>query len=139
MTQFFSQWLLSMIKFVSFRLQHCLVPLTMWLVEGLPETGLFKHFLTTLFGVRNFRNASAMMVILFEKCWEFNLDFKNSETNWENNFCFRDNSIWIGFFRFSLLSREYLWPAFSILTNSPKILHITKRDIFHVNCLHSHQ
>ena len=43
-------------------------------------------------------------------------------------FCFWDSWIWIGFFKFTLLSRECLWPTLNVLTNSPKILHITKRD-----------
>ena len=128
-----------MVKLVSFRFQHCLIPVTMLLVEGSSETALFRHLFNHVFGVRNFRNTSAMTVIFFWKYLKLNLDSKNASTNWENNFYFWDNFIWIGFFKFSLLRREYLWPVFNVLTNSPKILHITKRDFFHPNCLNRYQ
>ena len=39
---------------------------------------------------------------------------------------------------FSLLQREYLSSAVNVLKNSPKIFHITKRDFFQLNRLHSH-
>ena len=45
-------------------------------------------------------------------------------------FCFGDNSIWSGCVKLSLLRKEYLSSAVNVLTNSYKILHITKRDIF---------
>ena len=38
-----------------------------------------------------------------------------------------------------LLRREYLSSAVSGLNNSPKILHITKREFFQLNCLHTDQ
>ena len=40
--------------------------------------------LGTFFGVRNMRNTSAMRVISFLKCSQFNLHFKNVEKNSEN-------------------------------------------------------
>ena len=70
-----------MVELVYFTFQHCLVPLTMLLVEGSSETGLFRHFITTFFGVRNFGNTLAMRVIFVPKCSKFNLDFKNAEAN----------------------------------------------------------
>ena len=45
-------------------------------------------------------------------------------------FCFWDKSIWIGCIKFSLLRREYFWSAINVLTNSDKVLQITKTDIF---------
>ena len=39
----------------------------------------------------------------------------------------------------SLLGREYLWQAANVLESSPKILPVTKRDNFELNCLHSDQ
>ena len=38
-----------------------------------------------------------------------------------------------------VLRREYLSSAVNVLTNKLKILHITKRDSFQLNCLHSDQ
>ena len=36
----------------------------------------------------------------------------------------------------SLLTREYLSSAVNVLTNSPKILHITEKDFIYFNYLH---
>ena len=47
----------------------------------------------------------------------------------KESFCFLDNYIGIDCCKFSLLQRVYLWSAVNMLTSSPKILDITKRDI----------
>ena len=39
----------------------------------------------------------------------------------------------------SLLIKEYLESSVYVLTKSPKILHITKRDLSQLNCLHIDQ
>ena len=57
----------------------------------------------------------------------------------EKIFFFWDNCIQIGYVKLSLLSREYLSSAINVLKNSLKILHITKRDLFQLNYLHSDQ
>ena len=101
----------------------------------LPELSPEREF----FGVRNFGNTSARTVIFFWKCSKFDLAFKNAETNWEYNFCFRDYCIWIGRFKLSLLRREYLWSAVNMLTNILKSLHYTKRPFFQLNGLYSDQ
>ena len=46
-------------------------------------------------------------------------------------FCFLGNCIWIGCHNASVLWREYLSSAVSVLTNKPNISDITKRNIFH--------
>ena len=38
--------------------------------------------------------------------------------------------------KLSLLRREQLSPAVSVLKNSPKIFHITQKSCFQLNCLH---
>ena len=38
-----------------------------------------------------------------------------------------------------LLRREYFWQAVNVLKNIPKILPITKRDFFELNCFHIDQ
>ena len=48
----------------------------------------------------------------------------------ENFFCFWNNCVWIGCVKLSLLRRAYLSSTLSVLTNSLKILHMTKRDFF---------
>ena len=44
--------------------------------------------------------------------------------------CFLENCFWISCGKFSLFRREYLSFPVNVLTNSPKISDITKRDIF---------
>ena len=57
-----------MVKMVCFSFDQCLVPLTRCLLKG-PLKGYFLDiFLTSLFGVRNMGNTSAMRVIFFLKC-----------------------------------------------------------------------
>ena len=84
-----------------------------------------------MFGIRNFRNTSAMRVIVVWKCSKFYLDFRNAKKkSWEKVFLFRDDCIWICCVKLSLLRREYFWATVNVLKNSPKILPITKRDFF---------
>ena len=47
--------------------------------------------------------------------------------------------MWRYFNILPLLRREYLSSEVNGLTNSPEILHITNRDFFQLNCLHSDQ
>ena len=58
--------------------------------------------------------------------------------NQEKSFCLSDNCIWIGYAKLSPLRIEYLPSAVNVLKDSPKILDITKRDIFQLNCLHDY-
>ena len=73
------------------------------------------------------------------KCSKFNEDFKKAGKNSEEVFCFWDNSIWIGFFKLSLLRREYIWSAINVLTNRLRILHSTNTDFFESNFVQSNQ
>ena len=63
------------------------------------------------------------------KCSKSNLNLGNGKKNWENIFRFWDKSMWKFCNKLSLLGREYLPPTISGLTNSPKILYISKRDL----------
>ena len=62
--------------------------------------------------------------------FKFDVDFRIAVKNVEKVFCFLDNWFWIGCGKFSLLQTEYLPSAVNVLANSPKLLDITKRDIF---------
>ena len=73
------------------------------------------------------------------KCSKLNLNFQNAEKNSENIFGFWDICSWKCYNKFGLLRREYLSSEVNELTNSPKILHISKTDFFKLNCLHSDQ
>ena len=65
------------------------------------------------------------------KYFKFDVDFRNEGKNLEKVICFLENWIWIGCGKFSLIPREYLPSAVNVLTDRPKISHITKRNIFH--------
>ena len=76
---------------------------------------------------------------LLKKCSKLKLDFKNAAKKSEKVFCFRDNCIWIGCVKLSLLKRKYLLSGLDVLGNRLEILHITNRDFLQVNCLHNDQ
>ena len=104
---------------------------------------LKEHFLDIyliiFLRVPNFRNTSAMRAIFCLKIIKLNVNFRNSEKNWEKVICLWDNSIWIGCVKLSLLRREYLSPAFNVLTSTLKVSNGTKRDFFQLNFLHCDQ
>ena len=76
---------------------------------------------------------------LFWECWKFKLGLRRWEKNSEKINYFWDNCIWIGCVKLSLFRREYLSSAVSVLTKIRKILLITNRNFFWVNCLHIDQ
>ena len=76
---------------------------------------------------------------VFSKYSKFTLDFKNAAKNSEKVFCFWDNCIWIGIVKLSLLRTGYFSSAANVLTSSPKICHVNKRDFFQLNFLPSDQ
>ena len=112
------------------RFQQCLGTFTILLIKAFSETGLFRHLSGYVFGVRNFENAKSMMVIFFSQYLKFKLYFKKAENKWEKGFCFSDNCIWIDIVKLSLLRTGYFSLAANVLTSSPKILHVNKRDLF---------
>ena len=67
----------------------------------------------------------------------FHLDFKNSVKNSGKVLCFWENCIWIGIVKFSLLRTWYSSTAANVLTSSPKILYVDKRDFFQLNLFSS--
>ena len=80
-----------------------------------------------------------MRVIFIWKCSKFYLDLKNVQNNREKSFCFWDELIWIRCSKMTLLRTEYLPSAVNVLANSIKIFHLTMRDFFQLNYLHSEQ
>ena len=75
----------------------------------------------------------------FPKYSKFNVDSKKAERNWEKFSCFWDNCIWIGIVKLSLLRTRYLSSAGNVLTSSPEVLHVNKRDLFRLSFLASDQ
>ena len=65
-----------MVNVLSFSFEQCFGPFTMLVVKGSSETGLFTHYLTTLLGVRKFKNTLAMTVIFFKKIFKMQKNYK---------------------------------------------------------------
>ena len=130
---------MKMIKMLWCSFQQCLLKSAMLLLEGSSETWLFRHLSDYVFRVCNFEKTKSMRVIFFSRYSKFKLDFKHVARNWEKLFCFWDNCIWIGIVKLSVLRTGYFSSAANVLTSSPKILHVNKRDFFQLNWLCSDQ
>ena len=76
---------------------------------------------------------------LFNNVQNFRDISKMQKKNREKVFLFGDDCIWVGCFKLSILRRKYLWQVVDMLKNSPKILSISKRNFYELNCLHSDQ
>ena len=66
-------------------------------------------------------------------------NFKTPEKNSEKVFFFWCNCIWIGIINLALVRTGYFSSAANVLTSSPKIWHVIKRDVFQLNWLGSDQ
>ena len=128
-----------MVKALSYRLEQCFGPFTMSLVKGSMKRDFLHIYLTTFLRVRKFKNTSALRVISFLKNFKIESKFKKSKKNWENIFRFWVNCIRKCCNKLALLRKRYFSSAVNRLTNSPKILHITKRKFFQLNCGHRDQ
>ena len=99
-------------------------------MKGVLKQGFLGIFLTRSLAVRNFGNILAMKVIFFfSKYLKLNAKFRNAAKLEKKLFVFLDICIWIGCGKLSLSRRKYLLLAVNVLMNSPKLSHITKRDI----------
>ena len=128
-----------MIKVLWCRFQQCWGTFTMLLVEGFSQTGLFRHLSDYVLGVPNFEIRKSMRSWFVAKYWKFMLDFRNTAKNPQKVFCLWDNFISIGTVKLSLLRTGYFSSAANVLTSSPKIWHVNKRDVFQLNWLGSDQ
>ena len=136
-TQFDWQWSIKMIKVLWCRFQQCLRKFTMLLVEGSPETGLFRHLSYHVFRVSNFANKKSMSAIFCFKIFKIWSRFQKFKKNWEKVFGFWDNCIWIGIVQLSLIRTGFFSSAANVLTSSPKISHVNKGDFFQLSWLGS--
>ena len=124
---------------MSSRFEQCLGTFTMLFVEGSSETRLFRHLSNYVFGVPKFGNTKLWGSSFCLKRSKFNLGFKKVAANPKKVFCFRDNYIWVGIVKSSLLRTGYFSSAGNVLTSSPKILHVNKGDFFQLNWFGSHE
>ena len=128
---------MNMIKVMWWRFQNCLGMFTILLVEASSDTGLFRHLSNYVFRIRNFGNTKAVRVIFFFKIFNIEFRFEKVSEKLRKNFCFWDNCICIGIVKLSLLRTGHFSSAANVLTSSPKIFHVNKRDFFQLNWVSS--
>ena len=136
-TQLTWQWSMKKIKMHSCKFQQWFGTFTMLLVEGSSETRFFRHLSDYAFGVRNFANTKSMRVIFLFKIFKIESRFQKWSKNGEKVFCFWENWVWIRIVKLSLLRTGYFSSAANVLTSSPNIRHVNKRDFFQLNWLGS--
>ena len=130
---------MNMIKVLWWRFQQCLGTLKCCLSNGPLKRDSLDIYLTT-FSESVFSETQKLWRSCFDsKCSKFNIDFKNAAKNWEKFFCFPDNCIWIGVVKLSLLRTGYFSSVGNVLTSSPKIWHVDKKDFFEQNFVVSDQ
>ena len=138
-TQFRCQWLINMIKVLSCRFQECLCTFTILIAEASSETRLFRHLSDNVFGACNFGNTKSYEGhLFFQRVQNFRYavkKFQNAVKKLEKVFCFIDNCIKIGISKLSLWRTRYFSLRANVLTTSPKIWLVNKRDFFQLNFL----
>ena len=121
---------------LSVRFQQCFDQFTMLLIESFSETGLFRHLSNHVFRSPQVQKyISYEGYLLFENVQNWISISKLRIRKLEKIFRFWDNCIWKCCNKLALFWREYLSPAVNVLRNSSKILHITKRELFQLNCV----
>ena len=76
----------------------------------------------------NFKKTKSMRVMFIFKMLRVSARFQKWSKKLRKSFCWLDNCIWIGIVKLSLLRTGYFSSAANVLTSSPKILHVNKRD-----------
>ena len=138
-TQLTWQWSMNMLKVLRCWFQERFSTFTILLVEGSSEAGLFRHLSDHVFGGGNFGNTKSMRVIIRLKIVKIYSRFKKCSKKLRKSFFFRDNTIWTGIVKFSLLRTGYFSSAANVLTSSSKMWHVNKRKVFQLNQFASDQ
>ena len=133
------QWSMNMIKTMWCRFGPCSGTFAMLLLEGSSETGLCRHLSNYVFRARSFGNTKAFRVIFSSKMFKSESRFQKWSRKLRKMFCFWDNCTWIGIVKMSLLRTGHFSPVAYVLTSSPKISHVNKRDFFQLHLLGSDQ
>ena len=126
-----------MIKLLSCRSQQCLGPFTLLLFEGSSETRLFRQLSNHVFCSSKFSKYISYEGHLFFKMFKFSSRFLKCRKKCGKFFCFLDKFIWIGSVKLTVFRTEFLSSVMNVLTNSPKVLLISKRDFSKLKFLHS--
>ena len=82
-----------------------------YLLKGPVKRDFLEIYVTPFFGLRRFKNSSAMRVSFFLRISELNRNLQKAKKNWENIFCLWDKYIWKFCYKLSLLRTEYLLSA----------------------------
>ena len=106
-------------------------PLTCLLSKGVLKRGLLDICLTPSLEVYNFGSTLVVAITFFFKMFKIWCKFQKQNKNAEKVFRFLDNCPWIGRSNLSQSQTRYLSSEVNVLTNTPKISHITKWNIFH--------
>ena len=138
-TQLTWRWSMNMLKMLWCWFQERFCTFTMLLVKGSSETGLFRHLSDQVFGDRNFRNTKSMGFIICLKILKIYFRFRKCSKKLRKSFFFRDNCIWTGIVKLSLLGTGYFSSAANVLTSSSKMWHVNKRNVLKLNQFASDQ
>ena len=128
-----------MIKALWCRFQRYFGPFTMLLVQGFSEAGLFRNFSDYFFGVRNFEITKSMSIIIFVKMFKISSGFQKCRKIMTKDFVFLRKLNLHCIVKLSRLRTGYISSAANVITSSPNIWHVNKRDIFKLNWLDSDQ
>ena len=132
-----------MSKLLLCRFRKCLTRFNMLLVERSSETSVFRHLPSYAFRSPKFWKYityEGYLIFKINKIWyRFQKLTTKKKKKMRRRLCLLDNCIWIVCLKFSILKREYLPSSVNVSINSPKILHITKRDFFQLNFVHIDQ
>ena len=109
------------------------------LFEGFSEMWLFRHLSNYVFGARNFGNTKAIRLIFFLKTFKISVRFQKTNKKLRKSFFFSDKCIWIGIIKLSLIRTRYFSSVANVLTRSPNIWHVNRRDFSEHNFLASYQ
>ena len=115
-----SEWQKNLIEVLSWKIHKFLGSINMLTFQWCYETGLFRHLSNHAFHNLWLRKNIRYEGHLFLwKCIKFGVHSRNWAKYSENIFRFFDNFIWIGCGKFSLLRKEYLPSAITVLTKCP--------------------
>ena len=128
-----------MLKLLWCWLQEPFGTFTMLLVEGSSKMELFRHLSDHVFGGRNFRNTKSMRIIIFFKILKIYSTFGKCSKKLSKSFFFWDNCFWTGIIKLSLVRTGYFSSEDNVLTSSPKIWHVNKKNVFQLNQFASDQ
>ena len=131
---------MNLIKVMWCRFEQCWRTFIILLVEGSFQTDLFRYLSNYVFRIRNFGNTKAMRVIFGFKTSKISPRFENCRNKFRKSFFVsRDNWIWIGIVKLSLLRTGFFLSVANVLTSRTKIWRVSKRDVFEQSFLDSEQ